>query len=173
MMGLISLFDRRGPSIRGAGGLLNRIRHLTMDLTSSQWELLSPLLNKKNLARRRGRPTLDTRGAINGVFWVLRHGARWADLPSRYPPHQTCHRRYLQWESDGTLSACFLLLAEDLGRKGGEEAHDLPPAARSRSWKWHTALLLRCPLAADALAAAGKDQPPAPSDDDRERGAAE
>ncbi|WP_448518267.1 transposase, partial [Rhodoflexus sp.] len=32
-----------------------------------------------------------------GILWVLRTGAAWKDLPDRYPPYQTCHRRYQQW----------------------------------------------------------------------------
>jgi transposase len=137
-----------------------------MDLTSSQWELLSPLLNGKEIGKRRGRPTLDTRGAINGVFWVLRTGARWADLPERYPPHQTCHRRFLRWLSDGTLYSCFRLLADDLRRRGGSDYLELPPAARSRSWKWQTALLLQCPLAGEALASVEVQRHPLRANDE-------
>jgi transposase len=32
---------------------------------------------------------------MNGIFWVLRYGTRWKDLPGRYPPYQTCHRNFL------------------------------------------------------------------------------
>jgi transposase len=34
------------------------------------------------------------REVLNGVLWILRSGARWQDLPERFPPYQTCHRRY-------------------------------------------------------------------------------
>jgi len=42
----------------------------------------------------RGRPWRDTRAVVNGVLWILRTGAPWHDLPNRYPPYQTCHRRF-------------------------------------------------------------------------------
>jgi len=60
--------------------------------------------------------------------------------------------------SDGTLYACFRLLAADLATKADAGATP-PPAALSRSWKWHTTLLLHCPLARQALGAAPLDPP--------------
>jgi transposase len=40
---------------------------------------------------------------MNGVLWVLRTGAPWRDVPSRYPPYQTCHRRFQLWQRSGRL----------------------------------------------------------------------
>ena len=68
-----------------------------MDLTDAQWAVLEPLFRPKRRDDRRGRPWQDTRAVLNGVFWVLRTGAPWHDLPRRYPPYQTCHRRFQQW----------------------------------------------------------------------------
>jgi transposase len=42
----------------------------------------------------RGRKPRDPREVLNGILWVLRTGAPWKDLPGRYPPRQTCHRRF-------------------------------------------------------------------------------
>src|SRR5258705_7801672 len=64
-----------------------------MDLTEIQLEKLKPLLTPKRRLDGRGRPWLDARAVWNGVLWVLRTGAPWHDLPDRYPPYQTCHRR--------------------------------------------------------------------------------
>lgn len=46
-----------------------------------------------------GTPGLD------GVLWILRTGAPWQDLPPRYGPYQTCHRRFQQWVRSGMHSA--------------------------------------------------------------------
>ena len=73
-----------------------------MDLTDAQWALLEPLFRPKRREDGRGRPWQDTRAVLNGVFWVLRTGAPWHDLPRRYPPYQTCHRRFQQWQRSGT-----------------------------------------------------------------------
>ena len=65
-----------------------------MDLTDAQWAVLDPLFRPRRRSDGRGRPWRDTRAVLNGVLWILRTGAPWHDLPSRYPPYQTCHRRY-------------------------------------------------------------------------------
>jgi len=66
----------------------------------------------------RGRPWTDPRAVMNGVLWVLRTGAPWHDLPSRYPPYQTCHRRFQQWVREGKLERILRVLAEELQARG-------------------------------------------------------
>ena len=89
-----------------------------MDLTDAQWALLEPLFRRKRRDDGRGRPWQDTRSVLNGVFWVLRTGAPWHDLPRRYPPYQTCHRRFQQWQRSGLLTRLLQKLAEDLRDRG-------------------------------------------------------
>ena len=77
-----------------------------MDLTDEQWAILEPLI--PTLPRRadgRGRPWSDPREVLNGILWILKTGARWQDLPDRYPPHQTCHRWFQGWVRAGVWSA--------------------------------------------------------------------
>ncbi|MCX6071607.1 MAG: IS5 family transposase [Chloroflexi bacterium] len=91
-----------------------------MDLTDEQWAVLAPLLPRREQRRgRRGRPWQDARGVLNGVLWILRTGAPWADLPDRYPPYQTCHRRFQQWVRAGTWDHLLRALAADLAERGG------------------------------------------------------
>ena len=89
-----------------------------MDLTDAQWAFLEPLFRPKRRDDGRGRPWQDTRAVLNGVFWVLRTGAPWHDLPRRYPPYQTCHRRFQQWQRSGLLTRLLQKLAEDLRDRG-------------------------------------------------------
>jgi len=64
------------------------------ELTDEQWDLIAPLFEKTDEIQTRGRPPREAREVMNGVLWILRCGARWADLPDRFPPYQTCHRRF-------------------------------------------------------------------------------
>jgi transposase len=50
------------------------------DLTDFEWCMIEPLLPNKP----RGVPRVDDRRVLNGIFWVLRSGAPWRDLPERY-----------------------------------------------------------------------------------------
>src|SRR5271168_3776389 len=90
-----------------------------MPLTDAQWALLGPFFRPKRRADGRGRPWRDARQVLDGVLWVLRTGAPWADLPDRYPPYQTCHRRFQQWVQEGTLDKLLRAIAQDLRDRGG------------------------------------------------------
>ena len=90
-----------------------------MDLTKAQWAVVEPLIPKPRRSKDgRGRPWRDPREVLGGILWVLRTGAPWKDLPQRYPPYQTCHRRFQQWCREGTLKRILHALAEDLYERG-------------------------------------------------------
>src|ERR1700719_2451065 len=89
-----------------------------MDLTDPQWAFLEPLFRPKRRKDGRGRPWQDTRAVMNGVLWVLRTGAPWHDLPGRYPPYPTCHRRFQHWQRSWLLTRLLQTLAEDLRDRG-------------------------------------------------------
>jgi transposase len=63
------------------------------DLTDFEWRVIKPLLPNKP----RGVPHVDDRRVLNGIFWVLRSGAPWRDLPERYGPRTTCYNRFVRW----------------------------------------------------------------------------
>ena len=50
------------------------------DLSDFEWSVIEPVLPNKP----RGVPRIDDRRVLNGIFWALRSGAPWADLPERY-----------------------------------------------------------------------------------------
>jgi transposase len=138
-----------------------------MDLTDEQWERIEALFPvAKSGAGRRGRPAQANRPILEAVLWVMRTGAPWHDLPSRYPPYQTCHRRFQQWVQDGTLRRVVVALRQDLrergriddieafvdgsyagAKKGDPKSDAAVPAMRRRSWRLQTALVCLSPLA--------------------------
>ena len=92
-----------------------------MDLTDEQWEAIRrhvPGEECQGTSAKGGRPWRDPRDVLNGILWVLRTGAPWADLPSRYPPYQTCHRRFQKWVTEGVLHKILRAIAEDLRKRG-------------------------------------------------------
>ena len=93
-----------------------------MDLSKAQWELIEPLLPKpKKSANGGGRPPRDAREVLEGILWVLRTGARWSDLPPRYPPSSTCHDRFQKWVETGVFEKILTTLRRDLCERGGVE----------------------------------------------------
>jgi transposase len=67
------------------------------DLTDFEWRVIQPLLPNKP----RGIPRVDDRRVLSGIFWVLRSGAPWRDLPERYGPRTTCYNRFVRWQKAG------------------------------------------------------------------------
>ena len=65
------------------------------ELTDEQWAILVPLIPATQpRSDGRGRPQVHSdRAVLNGILWVLRTGAAWADLPDRFPSGCTCFRR--------------------------------------------------------------------------------
>ncbi len=136
-----------------------------MDLTDDQWRVLEPLLGELPWrADKRGRPWRDSREVLNGILWVLRTGAQWADLPERYPPYQTCHCRFQRRVRDRTLERVLEALAQDLKERGtldlsecfidgtfvvakkGADAWERPGGAKARSSRqWQTVLVFLSP----------------------------
>lgn len=47
----------------------------------------------------RGVPRVNDRRVLNGIFWVLRSGAPWRDLPGRFGPNTTCYNRFVRWRA--------------------------------------------------------------------------
>jgi transposase len=136
-----------------------------MELTNDQWDAIRkyiPDAEKQRTTGKGGRPWRDPRDVLNGVLWGLRTGAPWADLPRRYPPYQTCHRRFQRWVTEGVLPELLAALRRDLeqrggiedvegfidgtyvpAKKGGRASGAAGPVTRQRSWLLQTAMVFR------------------------------
>ena len=70
---------------------------MRFDLSDEDWALLEPLLPKSRKSAR-----VDDRKIMNAIFYVLRTGMPWRDLPARYGPYCT-HPRACLWRTSGFL----------------------------------------------------------------------
>ena len=128
------------------------------ELTDEQWGKIRPLLPRVKQSAAGGRRRVNDRPCFEGILWVLRSGARWKDLPPRYPSPSTCWRRLRDWEERDvwlTIWRTFLGELDAAGRldweetfadgsfapaKKGAPASGRPNAARVRSgWWWQAA----------------------------------
>jgi transposase len=95
------------------------------DLTDFEWRVIEPLLPNKP----RGVPRVDDRRVLNGIFWVLRSGAPWRDLPERYGPRTTCYNRFVRWRKAGVWGRLMDAIA---AKKGVQITVSVDHAAGSR-----------------------------------------
>lgn len=92
---------------------------MAKDLTDAQWAFIEPFLPAlPTRPDRRGRPWRDSREVLNGILWILRTGAQGSEMPDRFPPYQTCHRRFQQWRQSGVMDRLLEALAKDLEQRG-------------------------------------------------------
>ena len=69
------------------------------DISDAAWALIEPhtIGNKGTW----GGNAKDTRLFIDAVFWILRTGAPWRDLPPDYGNWNTVQRRFCRWRDKG------------------------------------------------------------------------
>ena len=79
---------------------------MRFDLSDDDWALLEPLMPKSRKSAR-----VDDRKIMNAIFYVLRTGMPWRDLPERYGPYTTAYNRFNRWSRRGIWKCIFDTLA--------------------------------------------------------------
>lgn len=77
------------------------------ELTDHEWTAIEPMLPNKP----RGVARVNDRRVLNGIFWVLRSGAPWRDLPDSFGPYTTCYNRFVRWRRAGVWGKIMDALA--------------------------------------------------------------
>ena len=81
------------------------------DISEQAWALLEP-----HLPGQRGQwggIAKDNRLFINAVFWILRTGAPWRNLPPEYGKWGTVYPRFLRWSKKGVWEKILEILADE------------------------------------------------------------
>ena len=82
------------------------------ELNEYEWAAIKPFLPN----RPRGVPRVNDRRVLNGIFWVLRSGAPWRDLPDNFGPYTTCYNRFVRWRRTGVWDQLMNALTADHDR---------------------------------------------------------
>jgi transposase len=76
-------------------------------LSDYEWAAINRMLPNKPRGIRR----VNDRRLLNGIFWVLRSGALWRDLPETYASRTTCYNRFVRWRRAGVWDQIMDALA--------------------------------------------------------------
>jgi transposase len=117
------------------------------------WSLLDPHLPGRPGCR--GGVAEDNRRFINAIFWILRTGAPWRDLPPDYGDWKNTHRRFCRWRDKGIWEDLLEQLVDEpdyewlmidashikvhphaAGAVGGNQAMDRTKGGSTRSYTW-------------------------------------
>ncbi|MGH8679174.1 MAG: SsrA-binding protein, partial [Burkholderiales bacterium] len=104
---------------------------MRFDLSDEEWATLEPLIPMARRSRR-----VDDRRIMNGIFFVLRTGVPWRDLPERYGPYTTAYNRFNRWSARG-IAKC------QLGLVKGKRKTDKRDTLKERDWQRSQARILR------------------------------
>lgn len=81
------------------------------DISDKAWAILEPMLPGQR--GQWGGIAEDNRRFINGVFWILRTGAPWRDLPPDYGKWGSVHQRFRRWRDKGIWEKILEALIDD------------------------------------------------------------
>ena len=77
-------------------------------LTDVQMERLKPFF-----PRSHGKPRIDDRRVLSGMFFTNRNGLRWRDAPKEYGPGKTLYNRWKRWSDTGVFARIIVGLAAE------------------------------------------------------------
>ena len=80
------------------------------ELTDEHWDKIRPYFEIPN---KNGRPYKDLRATVNGIIWILRSGATWEDMPTRYDNWNAIYKCFAKWAEAGTFEKVFKDLAKE------------------------------------------------------------
>ena len=85
--------------------------HRRHDISDRTWGLLEPHLPGRKGSW--GGLANDNRLFINAVFWIMRTGAPWRDLPPDLGHWSNTHRRFIRWRDKGVWEKLLEVLIEE------------------------------------------------------------
>lgn len=132
---------------------MNKSMHRRYDISDQIWRRLEPHLSGRK--GHQGREAGDNRRFLNAVFWILRTGAPWRDLPPDLGDWKNTHRRFCRWRDKGIWESLLEKAVDDpdfewlmidashikvhphaAGARGGNQAMARSKGGSTRNFIW-------------------------------------
>jgi len=81
------------------------------DISDEIWSVLEPHLPGQK--GQWGRVADDNRGFLNAIFWILRTGAPWRDLPPTYGNWNSVAKRFRRWVENGIWESILEIIIDE------------------------------------------------------------
>ena len=124
------------------------------DLTDCQWLVLEKFLSRWNMWPRRRN---EMRDMMNAIFYWLKTGCQWRQLPIHFPPWKSVYGQVWRWKHNGRWEELHRLLREQVREQEGREAQPSAGIIDSQSVKtaqkggFEVTMLERKPKGANAI----------------------
>lgn len=103
------------------------------DVTDAQWAILEPLIPAPG--EWSPREPIPRRELVNGIFYLLRTGCSWRQMPHDLPNGKTVYHYFRQWKLDGTWERAMTALRKQVRVQMGREEEPSAAIIDSQSIK--------------------------------------
>ena len=115
--------------------MCHKTRRYTSDLSDGEWEKIQALLPLRRSSQV-GRPLkLSLREVINAIFYLVKTGCQWKNLPREFPNPQSVYYHYRKWCRDGTWERVNRSLVYEKRHQAGRIPHPSAAIIDSQSVK--------------------------------------
>ena len=102
----------------------------TSDMSDSQWEIVKQILKEENY-----RYITEKREQINAVFYLVKTGCQWRNLPKDFPNWKTVYSFYRRACLNGTWLKIQKVLVKEIRIRAGRKAEPTYALIDSQSTK--------------------------------------
>src|SRR5947209_5808056 len=110
----------------------NRKRYPS-DLTNAQWQLIEPFIPK--VSAQATVQTIERREIVNAIFYVLRTGCSWRQMPHDLPNGKTAHHYFRIWSKQGIWEPIMAHLRQRVRKEMGRDPEPSAAVIDSQSIK--------------------------------------
>ena len=80
-------------------------KNYSSTLSDEEWKIIQPLVERKSSYRNAGtRPKHSRRCILDAIFYLVKTGCQWRDLPHDFPPWKAVYAQYQRWRDAGLFS---------------------------------------------------------------------
>jgi transposase len=105
------------------------------DLTDTEWDKIKHLIKEDVYFGVKGRTKYSRKEMLNAIFYVLRTGCQWTDLPNDFPPWKSVYAQFLRWKEKKIFEKIHDFLRSSLRKALGRNAVASVGIADSQSVK--------------------------------------
>ena len=85
------------------------------NLNDKEWQVIQHLFVDGNRAKHKKQDL------VNGVFYLIKTGCQWRQLPKDFPPYSTVHSFYRRSKLNGTWEKMMDFLVKECRKKSGKD----------------------------------------------------
>jgi putative transposase len=113
--------------------VIRRRKQYRSDLSKTEWKVIKPIIPVKQGPGR--NMELSLRQVLNAIFYVVRTGCQWRELPGDFPHWSSVYYHYRKWTKDGTWRQINAALCKLARQKQGRQAQPTGAVIDSQSVK--------------------------------------